>query len=69
MVGLGFAMMENITYYMRAFEEGGTEQLGAVFILRGLIMPLSHPLFTSMTGLGGSAGPCGTRPGEACRGT
>jgi len=52
MVGLGFAMMENITYYMRAFEEGGTEQLGAVFILRGLIMPLSHPLFTSMTGLG-----------------
>ncbi|MEU8799917.1 PrsW family intramembrane metalloprotease [Spirillospora sp. NPDC048819] len=52
MVGLGFAMMENITYYMRAFEEGGTQQLGAVFILRGLIMPLSHPLFTSMTGLG-----------------
>ncbi|GAA0578323.1 PrsW family intramembrane metalloprotease [Actinomadura livida] len=52
MVGLGFAMMENITYYMRAYEEGGTEQLGAVFILRGLIMPLSHPLFTAMTGLG-----------------
>ncbi|MFG2089960.1 MULTISPECIES: PrsW family intramembrane metalloprotease [unclassified Spirillospora] len=52
MVGLGFAMMENITYYMRAFEEGGTQQLGAVFILRGLVMPLSHPLFTSMTGLG-----------------
>ncbi|XRQ15648.1 PrsW family intramembrane metalloprotease [Actinomadura welshii] len=52
MVGLGFAMMENITYYMRAYEEGGAQQLQAVFILRGLIMPLSHPLFTSMTGLG-----------------
>ena len=52
MVGLGFAMMENITYYMRAYEEGGTQQLGAVFILRGLVAPLSHPLFTSMTGLG-----------------
>ncbi|TDC97473.1 PrsW family intramembrane metalloprotease [Actinomadura sp. 7K507] len=52
MVGLGFAMMENITYYMRAYEEGGTQQLQAVFILRGLIMPLSHPLFTAMTGLG-----------------
>ncbi|URN04307.1 PrsW family intramembrane metalloprotease [Actinomadura madurae] len=52
MVGLGFAMMENVTYYMRAFEDGGAQQLQAVFILRGLIAPLSHPLFTSMTGLG-----------------
>ncbi|MDL4777152.1 MULTISPECIES: PrsW family intramembrane metalloprotease [Thermomonosporaceae] len=52
MVGLGFAMMENVTYYMRAFEEGGTDQLQAVFILRGIVAPLSHPLFTAMTGLG-----------------
>ncbi|OLT19762.1 peptidase [Actinomadura sp. CNU-125] len=52
MVGLGFAMMENITYYMRAFEDGGAQQLQAVFILRGLVAPLSHPLFTAMTGLG-----------------
>ncbi|SEG65163.1 Membrane proteinase PrsW, cleaves anti-sigma factor RsiW, M82 family [Thermomonospora echinospora] len=52
MVGLGFAMMENITYYMRALEEGGTGQLTAVFVLRGVIAPLSHPLFTSMLGLG-----------------
>ncbi|WP_030167571.1 PrsW family intramembrane metalloprotease [Spirillospora albida] len=52
MVALGFAMMENITYYSRAFEEGGAQQLQTVFILRGLIAPLSHPLFTAMTGLG-----------------
>lgn len=52
MVGLGFAMMENITYYMRAFDEGGAQQLQATFILRGIVAPLSHPLFTSMTGLG-----------------
>lgn len=52
MVGLGFAMMENVTYYMRAFEDGGAQQLQAVFILRGLIAPLSHPLFTSMIGIG-----------------
>jgi RsiW-degrading membrane proteinase PrsW (M82 family) len=52
MVGLGFAMMENVTYYMRALEEGGTDQLTAVFVLRGVIAPLSHPLFTSMLGLG-----------------
>ncbi|RFU37771.1 protease PrsW [Actinomadura logoneensis] len=52
MVGLGFAMMENVTYYMRAFDLGGTKQLQTVFILRGIVAPLSHPLFTSMTGLG-----------------
>ncbi|RKS73300.1 RsiW-degrading membrane proteinase PrsW (M82 family) [Actinomadura pelletieri DSM 43383] len=52
MVGLGFAMLENVTYYMRAYDEGGAQQLTAVFVLRGLIAPLSHPLFTSMTGLG-----------------
>ncbi|WP_018656560.1 PrsW family intramembrane metalloprotease [Actinomadura flavalba] len=52
MVGLGFAMMENITYYMRAYEEGGAAALQGVFVLRGLILPFSHPLFTAMTGLG-----------------
>ncbi|WP_067487549.1 PrsW family intramembrane metalloprotease [Actinomadura hibisca] len=52
MVGLGFAMMENVTYYMRAFDEGGAHQLQWVFILRGLVAPFSHPIFTSMTGLG-----------------
>ncbi|REF01129.1 PrsW family intramembrane metalloprotease [Thermomonospora umbrina] len=52
MVGLGFAMMENVTYYMRAFDEGGADQLTAVFVLRGVIAPFSHPLFTSMLGLG-----------------
>ena len=52
MVGFGFAMLENVTYYMRAFDENGTSGLQTVFILRGLIAPLSHPLFTSMTGLG-----------------
>ncbi|WP_433338251.1 PrsW family intramembrane metalloprotease [Spirillospora sp. CA-294931] len=52
MVALGFAMMENVTYYMRAYDEGGVQQLQAVFILRGLVAPLSHPIFTAMTGLG-----------------
>ncbi|MFC5752758.1 PrsW family intramembrane metalloprotease [Actinomadura rugatobispora] len=52
MVGFGFAMMENVTYYMRAFDESGTDGLQAIFILRGIIAPFSHPLFTSMIGLG-----------------
>jgi RsiW-degrading membrane proteinase PrsW (M82 family) len=52
MVALGFAMMENITYYIRAFDAGGAQSLQTVFIMRGVISPLGHPLFTSMTGLG-----------------
>jgi RsiW-degrading membrane proteinase PrsW (M82 family) len=51
MVGLGFAMMENVQYYARAFSSGGNEALG-VFFIRGVIGPFCHPLFTSMTGIG-----------------
>ncbi|GAB3672102.1 PrsW family intramembrane metalloprotease [Actinocorallia lasiicapitis] len=53
MVALGFAMMENISYYMQALDgPGGVKSLESVFILRGLISPFGHPLFTAMTGLG-----------------
>lgn len=51
MVALGFAMTENILYYGRAVQEGGGA-LTVIFILRGMIAPFSHPLFTSMTGIG-----------------
>jgi RsiW-degrading membrane proteinase PrsW (M82 family) len=51
MVALGFAMMENVSYYLQA-ADSGTQRLEAVFILRGLVAPLCHPLFTAMTGLG-----------------
>ncbi len=51
MVGLGFAMTENVQYYGTAVAaaDGGA---GAVFFLRGIMSPFSHPLFTSMTGIG-----------------
>ena len=51
MAGLGFAMTENIQYYGKAVMHSG-ETLTAVFILRGFFAPFSHPLFTSMTGIG-----------------
>jgi RsiW-degrading membrane proteinase PrsW (M82 family) len=51
MVGLGFAMTENILYYGRAVQRG-TGMLTFVVILRGMIAPFSHPLFTGMTGIG-----------------
>jgi RsiW-degrading membrane proteinase PrsW (M82 family) len=49
MVGLGFAMTENVKYYGAAVAEQNA--LG-VFIVRGLFSPFAHPLFTGMTGVG-----------------
>ena len=55
MVGLGFAMMENISYYIDALlkpEIGGAKLLGLTFVMRGVLSPFAHPIFTSMTGIG-----------------
>ena len=52
MVGLGFAMTENIQYYGKAVLLGGGETLTLVFIIRGALAPFAHPMFTSMTGIG-----------------
>nr|WP_234995531.1 PrsW family intramembrane metalloprotease [Streptoalloteichus hindustanus] len=52
----GFAFTENIFYFGRAFSEGGfggmSQGVVAVFVLRGVLAPFAHPLFTVMTGLG-----------------
>lgn len=52
MVGLGFAMTENVLYYGRAFAEGGVPSAGVLFFMRGIMSPFAHPLFTSMLGIG-----------------
>ena len=55
MVGLGFAMMENIGYYMGALARpvvGGVHLLGVTFVFRGILAPFAHPAFTAMTGIG-----------------
>lgn len=55
MVGLGFAMTENILYYGKAVMEGEAmrmDHLTPTLIVRGGISPFAHPLFTSMTGIG-----------------
>jgi len=52
MVGLGFAMTENILYYGKAVRDGGTETLTLVLVIRGALAPFAHPMFTSMTGIG-----------------
>lgn len=45
---VGFAVVEDVEYFVRAADAG---QLGAVFVLRGLLSPFAHPLFTAWTGL------------------
>ena len=52
LAALGFAMTENILYYGKAVAEGGGGALTLLVIIRGFFAPFSHPLFTSLTGIG-----------------
>ena len=49
MVGLGFATVENISYYAATAQTG---TLAGTFVMRGLLTPLLHPLCTALTGIG-----------------
>jgi RsiW-degrading membrane proteinase PrsW (M82 family) len=46
---LGFAAVENISYYARSEVH---HNLSATFFVRGILAPWGHPLYTSMTGIG-----------------
>jgi RsiW-degrading membrane proteinase PrsW (M82 family) len=50
-VAIGFAATENVIYYARALAQDQTT-LAFTFVLRGVIAPWGHPLYTSMTGIG-----------------
>ena len=58
LVGIGFAFTENILYFAGAytggpeFGEGGIGAATGLFVLRGVLSPFAHPLFTSAVGLG-----------------
>ncbi|SDK73390.1 PrsW family intramembrane metalloprotease [Nonomuraea jiangxiensis] len=52
MAGLGFAAVENVGYYLLAFGEDGPGGAVQLFVLRGLIDPLGHPIYTSLVGVG-----------------
>lgn len=51
MVGLGFAMTENIRYYGFASAAGGLTGSLKLFVLRGCIAPFAHPLFSAIVGV------------------
>ena len=49
LVGVGFAFVEDILYYLSSLESGA---LPITFFLRGVMGPFAHPLFTAATGIG-----------------
>jgi hypothetical protein len=50
LVGAGFAFTENIQYFAISLIEGGGVQLTATFVMRGLMSPFAHAMFTALTG-------------------
>lgn len=58
MVGIGFAFTENILYLAAAYNgtdgmgPGGVEAVTATFVVRCVVSPFAHPLFTAFTGIG-----------------
>jgi protease PrsW len=52
MVGMGFAMVENVYYFMNVYAEGGVEAWQINIFMRAIFFGLNHALFTGMTGLG-----------------
>ncbi|WP_396657010.1 PrsW family intramembrane metalloprotease [Microbacterium oxydans] len=50
LVGAGFAFTENIQYFGVSLIEGGGEQLTVTFVVRGLLSPFAHAMFTAITG-------------------
>jgi RsiW-degrading membrane proteinase PrsW (M82 family) len=53
MAGIGFAFVENVLYLGRTLAEnnGGTVTV-FTFVLRCVVSPFAHPLFTAATGIG-----------------
>ena len=49
-VGIGFAMTENILYFGAAYLEGGLSDLGELFLARSVIFGFGHALYTATLG-------------------
>src|SRR5215211_1977601 len=60
LVGIGFAFVEDVAYYLSALDEGA---LSTTVFLRGVMGPFAHPLFTSATGIGIGIAATTRRPG------
>jgi RsiW-degrading membrane proteinase PrsW (M82 family) len=57
MAGIGFAFTENILYFSQAYADGQEQGMGLItlavlFVVRGVMSPFAHPLFTAFAGIG-----------------
>jgi RsiW-degrading membrane proteinase PrsW (M82 family) len=52
MIGLGFAVTENVFYFGRAIAAGSTAAVVGMFVVRYIMGPFLHPFFTAMFGIG-----------------
>ena len=52
MAGIGFAFVENVLYLGRTLGDSGSGGTVFVFLLRCVVSPFAHPLFTAATGIG-----------------
>ena len=50
LVGAGFALGENVKYFVEALAEGGVGGLTAVFFIRAVLSPFAHIMFTAACG-------------------
>lgn len=50
MIGAGFAFTENILYFAESLITGGVAQVSVTFVLRGILSPFAHVMFTAATG-------------------
>jgi RsiW-degrading membrane proteinase PrsW (M82 family) len=50
LVGAGFAFTENIQYFAIALIDGGATSLTWTFVLRGVLSPFAHAMFTAIIG-------------------
>jgi protease PrsW len=52
LVGLGFAMTENVLYFSRAYHSGGLQDASVNFYFRAVLGGFGHSLYTACTGAG-----------------
>ena len=63
MVGMGFAVIEDINYFGEALGKGGEVAI-VTWVARSVMGPISHPAFTSATGIGVAYAATGRRGGK-----
>ena len=63
LAGIGFAFVENVLYLGRGLATGGGPGLATVFVVRCLVSPFAHPLFTAATGVALGLAARARRPG------